>query len=172
MSEVILLAVDVARNEPDRHVAAAARMVRDLARRTGQRVVVLHVHEFAVGRFGRLQVDCDDEQGELLATGIARELQDYGIRAEAEVREADYGHVARAILAAAERHDARILVLGSSTRKDLPSVPFGSVAARLLHLARRPVLIVPMQLEQPQEAPAGSRPAVAQPAPAAQAATG
>ena len=34
-------------------------------------------------------------------------------------------------------------MLGSSSRTDLPHVPFGSVSHRLLHLARRPVLIVP-----------------------------
>ncbi len=38
---------------------------------------------------------------------------------------------------------ARALVLGSSSRTDLPLLPFGSVSNRLLHLAGRPVLIVP-----------------------------
>ena len=37
---------------------------------------------------------------------------------------------------------ARALVLGSSSRTDLPLLPFGSVSNRLLHLTRRPVLIV------------------------------
>lgn len=40
-------------------------------------------------------------------------------------------------------HDARLVVLGSSSRTDLPRVPLGSVASRLLHMATRPVLIVP-----------------------------
>jgi nucleotide-binding universal stress UspA family protein len=52
--------------------------------------------------------------------------------------------ISRAILKAANDHDARITVLGSSTKHDLPSVTFGSVASRLLHLSSRPVLIVPM----------------------------
>ena len=39
--------------------------------------------------------------------------------------------------------DARLVVLGSSSRTDLPRMPLGSVAARLLHMATRPVLIVP-----------------------------
>jgi nucleotide-binding universal stress UspA family protein len=38
-----------------------------------------------------------------------------------------------------------MIVLGSSNRTDLPHIPFGSVPHRLLHLARRPVLIVPRQ---------------------------
>lgn len=144
MSATILLAVDTARHEPGRHVTAATDLVRDLAAKTGDNVVVLHVHEFAVGRFGRLKVDCADDQGERLVSEIVAGLQAAGISAEGEVREADYGHVARAVLAAGNDHDARILVLGSSTKHDLPSVTFGSVASRLLHLSARPVLIVPM----------------------------
>jgi len=34
-------------------------------------------------------------------------------------------------------------VLGSSSRTDLPRMLLGSVASRLLHMATRPVLIVP-----------------------------
>jgi nucleotide-binding universal stress UspA family protein len=172
MSATILLAVDSARYESGRHVTAAAEMVRELASKTGDRVVVLHVHEFAVGRFGRIQIDCADDQGEVLATGIVANLRDAGITAEAEIREADYGHIARSILAAADHHDARILVLGSSTRKDLPSVPFGSVAARLLHLSTRPVLIVPMYPDRPQHVPTESAASVRQPAAAVALATG
>jgi nucleotide-binding universal stress UspA family protein len=170
MSTTMLLAVDTARYERGRHVTAAVEMVRDLASMTGDRVVVLHVHEFASGRFGRIQLDCADDRGEQLASGIVRDLQDAGIRAEAEIGEADYGHVARAILAAAEEHDARILVLGSSTNRDLPSIPFGSVAARLLHLSKRPVLIVPVHSDHhPQHVPAESQAPVQQPATAAEA---
>ena len=40
-------------------------------------------------------------------------------------------------------HDARLVVLGSSSRTDLPRLLLGSVARRLLHMATRPVLIVP-----------------------------
>jgi hypothetical protein len=36
-----------------------------------------------------------------------------------------------------------IVVLGSSSRTDLPRLLLGSVASRLLHMATRPVLIVP-----------------------------
>jgi nucleotide-binding universal stress UspA family protein len=53
------------------------------------------------------------------------------------------GHIAAAILKAANEHDARIVVLGSSSRTDLPRILLGSVASRLLHMATRPVLIVP-----------------------------
>jgi nucleotide-binding universal stress UspA family protein len=146
MSKTILLAVDAARSQsPDRHVHAAADMIKDLASDTGDRVVVLHVHEFAVGRTGRVQIDCIEGEGEKLVSEIVGSLHQAGLEAESVIRNADYGHVARVILAVANDVDARLLALGSRSRTDLPHVPFGSVSSRLLHLARRPVLIVPMQ---------------------------
>jgi hypothetical protein len=76
MNTTMLLAVDTARHEPGRHVTAAVETVRDLAAKTGDKVIVLHVHEYR--------------------RGVARR----GISAEGEIKEADYGHIARGILAA------------------------------------------------------------------------
>jgi nucleotide-binding universal stress UspA family protein len=143
MSKNILLAVDAASRDPARHVRAAADMTRDLSRDTGDHVIVLHVHEFATGRFGRIQVDCGDGEGEGVVAKIVADLQAAGVSAEGEIRETNLGHIARAILHAAQDHDARLVVLGSSSRTDLPRFVLGSVASRLLHVATRPVLIVP-----------------------------
>jgi nucleotide-binding universal stress UspA family protein len=54
------------------------------------------------------------------------------------------------------------VVLGSSSRTDLPRIPLGSVANRMLHMATRPVLIVPRsdtaaETSQPLAAAAGER---------------
>jgi nucleotide-binding universal stress UspA family protein len=143
VSKTILLAVDAARHDLDEHVRAAVQMITDLVH-SDDKVIVLHVHEFAVGRFGRIQVDCAEGQGEELVGEVVARLGSAGVKAEGAIREADYGHVARRILAEAENCDARLLVLGSSSRTDLPKVPFGSVSSRLLHIASLPVLIVPM----------------------------
>ena len=162
MNRTILLAVDAARHGHDaaRHVAAAAKETLELARETGDRVLVLHVHEFAHGRFGRLQVDCAEGEGEKVVEEIVADLKAAGVAADGAIHAADYGHIARTILAAAQECDARIVVLGSSSRTDLPYFPFGSVSTRLLHLARRPVLIVPWEKEAaaraPEQATAGS----------------
>jgi nucleotide-binding universal stress UspA family protein len=157
MNKTIVLAVDA-----KRHVSAAADMTRELSRDSGDRVIVLHVHEFAVGRWGRMQVDCGEGEGEALVTEVVTDLKNAGIAAEGEIREAQLGHIARNILAAADERDARVVVIGAGGRADMPHLPFGSVTHRLLHLATRPVLIVPPQsgaksLEhQPEaEAPAG-----------------
>jgi nucleotide-binding universal stress UspA family protein len=143
MSKNILLAVDAASHDPARHVRAAADMTRDLSRDSGDHVIVLHVHEFATGRFGRIRVDCGDGEGEGVVSKIVADLQAAGVSAEGEIRETRLGHIASAIVHAAQDHDARLVVLGSSSRTDLPRLLLGSVASRLLHIATRPVLIVP-----------------------------
>ena len=147
MSRTVVLSVDVSHKVAGRNVGAAVEMTRELARDTGDRVIVLHVHKFAVGRFGRLQVDCGDGEGEQLVAEIVAGLKESGIEAESAIGEVDVGHVARKILAIAEASDARMIILGSSNRTDVPYLPFGSVSHRLLHLAKRPVLIVPRYAE-------------------------
>jgi nucleotide-binding universal stress UspA family protein len=74
---------------------------------------------------------------------VVADLTAYGVSAGAEIRETHVGHIAATILAAAQDHNARLVVLGSTSRTDLPRIPLGSVATRLLHMATRPVLIVP-----------------------------
>jgi nucleotide-binding universal stress UspA family protein len=155
MSKTILLAVDAASHDPARHVRAAADMTRDLSRDSGDHVIVLHVHEFATGRFGRIQVDCGEGQGEDVVSAIVADLKAAGVSAESEIRETKVGHIAMAILHAAQDHDARLVVLGSSSRTDLPRLLLGSVASRLLHISTRPVLIVP-RTDAPAEAASSS----------------
>jgi nucleotide-binding universal stress UspA family protein len=140
----IVLAVDAAPgDDPARHISAAAAMTRELSRDSGDHVIVLHVHELATGRFGRIRVDCWDGEGQSVVDAVVADLRGHGVRADAEIRETHVGHIAATILAAAEDHDSHLVVLGSTSRTDLPRLPLGSVASRLLHLSTRPVLIVP-----------------------------
>jgi hypothetical protein len=155
MNRTILLAVDAARHSrpgaATRHVAAAAKETLELSRETGDRVLVLHVHEFAHGRFGRLQVDCAEGEGEKVVEQIVSDLKAAGVTADAEIRTADLGHIARTILAAARDCDARIVVLARAavpTRRTSrsaacppgcctwPGVRFSSCPGTKLALAR------------------------------------
>jgi nucleotide-binding universal stress UspA family protein len=138
MSKTILLAID-----PTSYSPAAADMARDLAGGSGDRVVVLHVHEFAVGRFGRIQVDCPEGEGERVVAEIVESLRGDGVDATAEVRKTYLGHIAKAIVAVSDEIDARMIILGSTKAHDLPRLSFGSVSLRLLHLSDKPVMIVP-----------------------------
>jgi len=138
MNKSILLAVDTTS-----HTTAAADMARDLAAGTGDRVFVMHVHEFAVGRFGKIQVDCGDGDGERVVTELVDRLTAAGVAAEGDIRKTPVGRIARTILDAANELDVRMIILGSSSTHDVPWLPFGSVSLRLLHTSSKPVLIVP-----------------------------
>ena len=146
----ILLAVDVTPGDPLRHVSAAVEMTRELIRDADQ-VVVLHVREFSIARLGRMMTDGGGADGAHAVHAIVSALRADGFRACGQCREADIGHVAQTILDAAREFDARVIVLGSRSPTDLPRTPVGSVAARLLHQATVPVLIVP----RPEPAAAG-----------------
>ena len=144
MNKNIVLAVDAAPGgDHTQHVSAAAAMTRELSRDSGDHVIVLHVHEYSVGRYGRIRVDCGDGEGEQTVEAIVADLKAHAVSAEPEIRDTHVGHIAATILAAAHDHDARMIVLGSTSRTDLPRIPLGSVATRLLHTATLPVLIVP-----------------------------
>ena len=134
----ILLGVDALHYAPE-----ATELAREFGQATGDKIIIVHVHEFAVGRFGRLQVDCVEGDAEQLVTDIRTDLTGSGADAEAEIRETHVGRVAKSILEAADEHDARFIVLGSSHGTDLPHLPVGSVALRVLHHSRRPVMVVP-----------------------------
>ena len=134
----ILLGVDALHYAPE-----ATDLARDLGRATGDKIVVVHVHEFAVGRFGRLQVDCVEGEAEQLVTDIRSSLVEAGADADAEIRETHIGRIAKAVLEAADEHDARLIVLGSSHSTDLPHLPIGSVALRVLYHSCWPVMVVP-----------------------------
>lgn len=148
----ILLAVDVMPGDPLRHVSAAVEMTRELIRDDADQVVVLHVRDFSIARLGRMMTDNGGADGGRAVRAVVSALRTAGVRARGQVREADLGHVAETILDAAREFDARVIVLGSRSRTDLPRNPVGSVAERLLHQSTVPVLIVP----RPELAEAGA----------------
>jgi nucleotide-binding universal stress UspA family protein len=70
------------------------------------------------------------------ARGIAREA---GVEIELVMRELS---AAEALIALADEHDARMIVVGSYGERPLKSALVGSTPTRLLHLSERPVLVV------------------------------
>ena len=134
----VLLAVDAEHYAPE-----AAELTRELCHSTGDTVLVLHVHQYAIGRFGKLRVDCPQDEAEQRLPEIVAALQDAGISAEHEIHETLMGNVAQAIVEVADQRDARMIVVGSRRPTDLPPITIGSVSNKLLHLAKRPVLVVP-----------------------------
>ncbi len=90
-----------------------------------------------------MQVDCTPEETDQLISDVKASLSDSGIDVDTEIWEVPVGRIAKAILEASDGHDARFIVLGSSHSTDLPHLPIGSVALKVLHHARRPVMVVP-----------------------------
>jgi nucleotide-binding universal stress UspA family protein len=152
MSSTILLAVD-ARHD----VAEPIELARELSQGIQGGVLVLHIHEFSVGKYGRIQLCCPEDEADDVLPRIVALLGESGVPAEWQIRETNSGNAARAILDVADQHDAHVIVLGSHLRTDVPLIPLGSVSHKLLHMARRPVLVVPHRKATATEAgPAGS----------------
>lgn len=136
MTNTMLLAVD-----DSAHSQHAAEVCERLASLTKSTVVVMHVHELATGRWGSMRVD--DNTGDAFAETTVKSLQGAGIEAKIDIREARYGQVAQALSTAAEDLDAEVIVLGSRGRSNVAAFALGGVAHKLLHIARRPVMVVP-----------------------------
>jgi nucleotide-binding universal stress UspA family protein len=138
MFRTILLAVD-----GSKFSEKAVELAKQLAATGDDEVVVTHVTELLPARFQTypgLDSELDQEAIEL-TKGYVAELEEAGIKARAELRSAQYGGVARILTNLAEDLDPGLIVMGSHGRGDLTALLLGSVAHKVLHLSRRPVLI-------------------------------
>ena len=119
---------------------AALDAALGLAAELGDGVVVVFAH--VTSRLGGEVRDYDDavrEHGRGVleeARGIARQA---GVEVELVMRELSS---AEALIAVADEHDARMIVVGSYGERPLKSALVGSTPTRLLHLSERPVLVV------------------------------
>jgi nucleotide-binding universal stress UspA family protein len=119
----------------------AAHIAADLASRCGAEIIVLHVceREYVYG------VDISPEQledaNELVERHVRR-MKDAGQSARGEVVSAAYGRTARGILDLAEDERVDLMVMGTRGLSVWSRLMVGSVAHRVLHSARVPVLVV------------------------------
>jgi nucleotide-binding universal stress UspA family protein len=139
--ERILVAVDL--GETTEGTCATAV---DLARAFGAELVFLHVYD--VSSFGELQRQAPslylDQVLENLRMQIRSKLgQLEEVPARFRVEVVPDGPVAQAVLDAAERYGAGLIVMGTHGRTGLPRVLLGSVAETVLRRASVPVLVVP-----------------------------
>jgi nucleotide-binding universal stress UspA family protein len=134
MFERIVLATD-----GSAYSAKAIPMAAEIAGKFGSEVIVVHIVEHWSGRPGM-----DIEPPEVasgIADGTARQLKDQGVSARPEIRRAGPGHAAREILNVAEAEGASLIVMGSRGLGDWSGLLLGSVAHKVLHLSRLPVLV-------------------------------
>ena len=133
MFEKILLAVD----ESD-HSAKAAELAAKLATFSNGEVVVLHVHEILPTRGGPVDVRVIESD---VADDTASTLTNEGVNAHPKKINAYHGLVANHIVSVGTDNGVDLIVMGSRGLSDVAGLFLGSVAHKVLHLAKCPVLI-------------------------------
>ncbi|MDQ3157854.1 MAG: universal stress protein [Actinomycetota bacterium] len=134
----------VAGYAPDGNSSSTMHLAAQLARSAGERVVVCSVIPSPPPP-GMAKVDGEYHQQlrteALAALAEARAIVPDDIEANYVVHEA--ASTATGILELVERHDAKMIVLGSSTAGVFGHVALGSVTSRLLHSSNVPIALAP-----------------------------
>jgi nucleotide-binding universal stress UspA family protein len=87
------------------------------------------------------------EMGRTAVEHAVEEATRSGVRTVVEVIGAK---PAQALVDAADKHDARVIVVGTRGESPLRGAMLGSVSHKLLHISDRPVLCVPVAAENPR----------------------
>lgn len=138
MFETIVLAVDGS-EQSDRAIPVAA----ELAKQSGGRIVVTHVDERTYAKGDMPPVHPDEAELVEKVKQKAEQLSAAGIETRVELATSLLGGPAPVIADIAAGEDADVIVAGSRGHSALAGIMLGSVAHKLLHVAGRPVLIVP-----------------------------
>lgn len=137
MFETLVLALDGSEGSKKAIPVAA-----EIADKESAKVVIAHVTEYLAAKGGELpHVDEDRVREEI--NQDAKELSDRGIEATVELADTVVGGPAHAIVEIADRVGADLIVTGTRGHSAVAGLLLGSVAHRLLHIAKRPVLAVP-----------------------------
>jgi nucleotide-binding universal stress UspA family protein len=120
----------------------ALSMAVDLAARLDEPLVLVFGAEppGGMGEEFRAHQRAVAELGRAAAEQAVTEAEAAGVRTVVEVLDAK---PAQALVDSADRHDARVIVVGTSGESPLRGAVLGSVPHKLLHLSSRPVLCVP-----------------------------
>lgn len=121
----------------------ARAALAEAGRLAGELGLGLHVvFSYSTGRLGGELRDLDravaDRAAEVLAEG-ERLAGGRGVEVTSAFRREE---PAEGLIAAADEHDARYVVVGSYGERPLKSALVGSTPTRLLHLCERPVIVV------------------------------
>ena len=136
MYDKVLVAID--ESEPATHALEDAAGLAALSKGSVQ---VVHVREHVTARGASWYVT-DEEDARALVDGAVTRVRDRGVDASGVVLHGTQGRVADTIWDQAETWGADVVVLGSHGRTALGGILLGSVANRVIHLARGPVLVV------------------------------
>jgi len=121
----------------------ALDLAKSLASEAAARLIIVHVTELVGGKGGQYPMAADDDQIKAGVAGQVAQLRAGGVDAVAVTETIRIGGPAHVIAAIAESENADLIVVGTRGRSMLGEVVLGSVPIRLLHIAHRPVLVVP-----------------------------
>ncbi len=138
MFDTIVIATDGSK-EGDRAFALATA----IARAESARLVVTHVVELVGGKGGVYPVAADEDDLEKKLAAHVAELQADGLKVELVTETVHLGGPAHVIADVAESVNADLIVVGSTGHSAMSEIVLGSVPLRLMHIAHRPVLVVP-----------------------------
>lgn len=123
------------------HALEVAAGIASLAQ---SRVFILHVTQVVGGKGGAYPVQYDEEEIRSKLEDQASELKVRGIEAAVRFDSMRLGSPAHDISETADSVAADLIVVGSRGHSPLSQVLLGSVPVRLLQIAGRPVLVVPL----------------------------
>lgn len=126
-------------NEGDAAVAVATSM----AAGSGARVVVVHVVEILSGKGGQYPLHVDEDEIRTRIAATVEQARADGVDIDLEVHPIAFGGPAHVIAQTADRVAADLIVIGNRGHNPVAEILLGNVPARLLHIAHRPVLVVP-----------------------------
>jgi nucleotide-binding universal stress UspA family protein len=120
----------------------ALGVAEELAQREGARLVLAHVVQEIIGKGGGPLLATEDEiEAELRR--LAQQLTARGVDTTLEIRRTVLGGPAAVLEAIAADAGADLIVVGTHGHAPVTELLVGSVTHRLLHVAKRPVLVVP-----------------------------
>lgn len=137
MFERILMATDS--SEPSKR---AVEFAAGLAEDHGSEIIVFHAIPHVVSRLGTRELEDPDAATELVDETV-RDLKDRGLNARGEVVRVLEGLMSRGIVESAENASADVIVMGTRGLSNFGGLFLGSVTNRVLHLAEKPVIVVP-----------------------------
>jgi nucleotide-binding universal stress UspA family protein len=123
-----------------RALALAESMLREAAT---ARLVIVHVVELVGGKGGVYPAAVDEDETEQHIGAEVEKLRADGLDATMVVRSTRLGGPAHEIADVAAEIEADVIIVGTRGRSPVSGFLLGSVPIRLLHVAHRPVLVVP-----------------------------
>jgi nucleotide-binding universal stress UspA family protein len=137
MYEKILVALEDS-DMAERVLVAA----RELATMVKGEVLVLHVWEADPSKY-KSPTTMSYEDACILVETAEKDLVSAGVRATSEVAANLHCYAASEITRRAKAQDVGVIVIGSRRQGDLKALLAGSTAHKVIHMADRPVFVVP-----------------------------